>query len=112
MSELSPPTLLAVIGAIGAGTLLLRASFLVGMGERSVQPWMRRVLRPVPAAVLSALVVPAVVLPQGEGLAGFDPASPRLWAGLLAAVVAWRTRNAFLTIGSGMLVLWGLQALG
>jgi len=35
----------------------------------------------------------------------------RLFAGALAAVVAWRTRNVFLTIGVGMGLLWILQAM-
>lgn len=32
-------------------------------------------------------------------------------AGIAAALVAWRTRNMMLTIGAGMAVLWGLQAV-
>jgi len=32
----------------------------------------------------------------------------RLWAGLLATLVAWRTRSTWLTIAVGMLALWGL----
>ncbi|MGH2374135.1 MAG: AzlD domain-containing protein [bacterium] len=34
---------------------------------------------------------------------------PRLIAGVLAAGVAWRTKNVFLTIGVGMALLWILQ---
>ena len=39
------------------------------------------------------------------------PVNPRLLAGLIAGVVAWRTQNIFYTIGAGMLALWGLQGL-
>jgi len=35
----------------------------------------------------------------------------RLLAGLVGALVAWRTRNVLLTLAAGMLALWGLQAL-
>jgi branched-subunit amino acid transport protein len=32
-------------------------------------------------------------------------------AGLIAAAIAWRTRNILLTIASGMLALWFMQWL-
>ena len=35
----------------------------------------------------------------------------RLPAGLLAALVAWRTRNVLLTITAGMVALWLMQWL-
>jgi branched-subunit amino acid transport protein len=36
----------------------------------------------------------------------------RLLAGLVAALIAWRTRSVLLTLGGGMAVLWTLQTLG
>jgi branched-subunit amino acid transport protein len=33
-------------------------------------------------------------------------------AGLVAVVVAWRTKNLFLTMSGGMLVFWILTGLG
>jgi branched-subunit amino acid transport protein len=38
----------------------------------------------------------------------FSLGNARLLAGLLAIVVAWRTRSAMLTIIVGMLALWGI----
>jgi branched-subunit amino acid transport protein len=35
--------------------------------------------------------------------------NPRLLAGLLAIIVAWRTKNVMYTILVGMLALWLLQ---
>ncbi len=61
---------------------------------------MRRALRYVPPAVLAALALPELVLVERSLL--LSPANPRLLAGLLAAIVAWRTRNLWLTIGAGM----------
>ena len=96
---------------IGAGTLLLRLSFigLVGHGQL---PWgLRQALRFVPPAVLSALVVPAVL---GLGHAGGAGAEPVRWlAALVAAAVAWRWGNVLWTMGAGMGVLWlGTALLG
>jgi len=34
-----------------------------------------------------------------------------LLAGLIAIVVAWRTKHALITIGTGMIALWALSAI-
>ena len=59
--------------------------------------------------MLSAIILPELVLKGGELALGWRNA--RLLAGLVAALVAWRTRNVLLTIAVGMAALWGLQAL-
>jgi branched-subunit amino acid transport protein len=33
-------------------------------------------------------------------------------AGLVAALIAWRTRSVLFTLGGGMAALWTLQAVG
>ena len=97
------PTLWIIMMVIGAGTFLIRFSFiwLFGLGE--VHPAVQRALRLVPPSVLSALVLPSIVFPQQ---AAFSMVSPRLWAGVIAALVAWRTKNVLYTIVSGMASLW------
>ena len=75
--------------------------------ERLEMPeWLERALRYVPAATLAGLVFPTLLLQQNQlVLLGND----RLLAGLLAAVVAWRTRNVLLTFAVGLGVLWLLR---
>ncbi len=92
----------------GAGTYAIRASFLA-FAHRLVDlpPMVTRVLRQIPPAVLAALVVPALVRPQGT----FDLWQPELLAGVVAAAVSWRTRNIALTLVVGMAVLVGLQQI-
>jgi branched-subunit amino acid transport protein len=88
----------------GAGTYAMRASFLLAADRLArVPPNVERLLRQIPPAALASLVVPALIRPHGE----LDLFSPRLAAGLVAAVVAWRTRNvaATLVVGMGLLVL-------
>ena len=96
-----------VIVAGGVGTFLLRLSFLA-LFERvgAVPPRLEYALRFVPAAVLAALVVPAVVLTDGGGVA---PA--RAVAGAVAAAVAYRTGSIVATILAGMGVLLALTRL-
>jgi branched-subunit amino acid transport protein len=58
---------------------------------------------------LSAIILPELVMPGGVVDLSF--ANARLWAGLAAALIAWRSRNVLWTIGGGMVILWTLQYL-
>jgi len=80
------------------------------LGRVPIPPLIRRALRFVPPAVLSALIFPELFLQPG-GTLNLSPANPRLLAGALAALVAWRRKNALLAIAAGMLALWILQAV-
>ena len=95
--------------ASGGVTYTLRLSFIVLLGRVALPEVLRRGLRFVPPAVLAAIILPELVLRQGR--LDLAPTTPRLLAGLLAGVIAWRTRNVLLTIGVGMAGLWLLQAL-
>ncbi|RPH62519.1 MAG: AzlD domain-containing protein [Chloroflexi bacterium] len=93
--------------AIGLGTVLLRLSFIYLFGKIEMPDWLRRALRFVPAAVLAALVFPALTHPAGT--LDISLHNVRLLAGLGGALVAWRTRNILWTIAVGMALLWILQ---
>jgi len=80
-----------------------RASFILLFARWPVPALLQRALRYVPAAVFSAILVPALVLSAGSVHLGLD--NPRLLAGILAGAIAWRTRNTLLTIVAGMLSL-------
>lgn len=97
-----------VIVVAGVGTFAMRASFLVAAHRMAVlPPRVRRVLRQIPPAALAALVLPAMVAPEGT----VDLAQAQLPAGVLAALVAWRTRNVALTLVVGMGALVAIRAL-
>jgi branched-subunit amino acid transport protein len=100
---------LAILGA-GAVTFALRLSFMALLGRIEVPPFLERALRYVPAAVLTAVVIP--LLFYQDGALEISLGNERLLAGLLAAVIAWRTRNVLLVLGGGMAALWALQAVG
>jgi branched-subunit amino acid transport protein len=92
----------------GLGTLLLRMSFIV-LEDRLVIPELfRNGLRFVPVAALTALVIPALLLQQGQ--INISLANERLLAGVVATLVAYFSRNVLLTISTGMVTLWALQA--
>ena len=94
----------------GLLTFLTRLSFIALLGRFETPPRLARALRFVPPAILSAVIVPELVLRQGA--LALSPGNERLVAGLAAVLVAWATRNVLATIAVGMGVLWALQALG
>ncbi|MGC8494924.1 MAG: AzlD domain-containing protein [Syntrophobacteraceae bacterium] len=98
-----PEMLWVIILGIGLGSFLIRFSFLWLFGRGSVSPRVERVLRFVPASALSALVLPSFVFGQQ---APFSFENPRLWAGAVAALIAWKSRSVLLTIAAGMVCLW------
>ncbi|HZZ84265.1 MAG TPA: AzlD domain-containing protein [Anaeromyxobacteraceae bacterium] len=100
---------LATFAAAGLLTFLTRLSFIALLGRIEVPPLLSRALRLVPPAVLSAIILPELVIRHG----GLDVSfrNPRLLAGILAAGVALWTRSVLATIAAGMAALWLLQYL-
>jgi len=96
--------------AIGIATFAIRFSFIYLFGQFEIPDSLRRALRFVPPAVLSAIVFPELLMPGG--IFEISLGNGRLLAGVLAALVAWRTKNVVLTILVGMAALYILQALG
>ncbi len=92
----------------GLLTFFIRLSFIALLEKWSPPAWVRRALRFVPPAVLTAIILPELLIRDNH----FVPLNPRLLAGIVAAVVGWRTRNIILTIAFGMASLLLLQALG
>jgi branched-subunit amino acid transport protein len=75
--------------------------------KQRLAPWLERALRYVPAATLSGLVFPALLLQDNKLALSFM--NDRLIAGLVAIVIAYFSRNAILTIAGGLIALWILQ---
>ncbi len=99
---------LLLIG-MGIVTYAIRLSLIVLIGRVDVPPIIQRALRFVPPAVLTAIIFPELLRPGGTFDLSFG--NVRLLAGVLAAGVAWRTKNVLLTIGVGMGALWVLQVV-
>jgi branched-subunit amino acid transport protein len=95
--------------AMGVLTLSLRASFLVLPEKVRLPALLRRALRFVPAAVLTAIYAPELMVQSGAINLTLDNA--RLLAGLVAIAVAWRLRLTFLTIVVGMVALHAFSAI-
>jgi branched-subunit amino acid transport protein len=105
----TPVTLGLIILSMGAVTYAIRLSLIMLLGRVEVPPLVQRALRFVPPAVLSAIIFPELLQPGGT--LNLSLGNPRLLAGALAALVAWRSKNVLLAIALGMLALWILQAV-
>lgn len=97
---------LAICG-MGLITYLLRLSPILLLERVVIGDQALRALRFVPPAVLSAIIFPELLLPGGH--LDVSLGNERLLAGLLAAVVAWYSKNVLWTIAIGMAALWLLQ---
>lgn len=96
-----------VMIAIGVLTFATRLSFIALLERFNVPEGLRRGLGFVPIAVLSAIIAPE--LAAYDGALHLSPLNPRLLAGIVATVVAYKTKNVILTIIVGMAALWVLQ---
>jgi branched-subunit amino acid transport protein len=67
-------------------------------------------LRFVPPAVLTAIIVPAVLNPTGQGI-DVSLTNAYLVGAVVAFAVGWFSNNLLLTILLGMLAFWGWQYL-
>ena len=98
-----------VMIAAGLVTYSTRLSFILLMDRIKAPEWFTKSLRFVPAAVLSAIIVPELFAPKPS--VELYLLNPELISGVLAIAVAWRTKNVILTIGTGMAALLALKAI-
>ncbi len=98
-----------IIVGMGLVTFGTRLTPIVLLGRIEIPVIVQRALRFVPPAVLTAIIVPELLYRNNQ--IDVSVTNLRLLAGLIAIVVAWRTKNALMTIGVGMIALWVLQSL-
>ena len=98
-----------VIIVLAVGTWLMRALPIMLHGAVATPPWAERLLRYVPVAALTALVVPGSLYIKSGAQYEFAPA--RTIAAVVALLVALRTRSVLATLVTGMVVLWIGQAV-
>jgi len=93
----------------GALTFGMRISFIYLFGRFEIPGMVKRALRFVPPAVLSAIIAPALFMPNNT--LDLSLSNHRLIAGAAAILIAWWTKNTLLTILAGMAALLILQLI-
>jgi len=99
----------ATIAGMALVTYLLRASFLLLPASVETPPLLRRALRYVPAAILTAIWAPELAF--DHGVLRLAPDNVRLLAGAVAIAAAWRWRTTSVTIAAGLVALHVLDRL-
>ncbi|WP_035986927.1 AzlD domain-containing protein [Leptolyngbya sp. KIOST-1] len=94
-----------LVAAMALVTFSIRYLLLAFSGRISLSPTLVRALGYVPPVVLTAIVVPAVVLPAGDLWLSWQNA--RLVGAIACVILAVWRQNLLLTIAGGMAVFWG-----
>ncbi|WP_151631941.1 AzlD domain-containing protein [Noviherbaspirillum aerium] len=98
---------LMILG-MAAVTVAIKATIFVLGGRVAFPPWLQQALGFVPVTVLTAIIVPMVLAPRGEGLE-LSWRNPQLVAAIVAILVCAATRRQLLTIMIALLVFFGWQ---
>lgn len=100
-----------LIVVLAIGTWAMRSLPIMLHGHVPHPPWLTRILRYVPVAAMTALVVPASLFAKHDGV--YVAAPERTVAAVVALLVALRSKNVLATLVAGMVALWLTQyALG
>ena len=99
-----------LISGMAIVTFAIRYVMFAVAGRVEFPRWLVNALRYVPPAVLTAIIVPGVLLPAGDNL-NLSYTNPYLVGALFACGVGWLSQNLLLTIVLGMAAFLGWQWL-
>jgi len=97
------------IGGMALVTFLIRYPVLAIVGKIDMPKRIFEALRYVAPSVLAALVIPMVLLPNGQPIQRPFDAIP-LVSTILAALVMWRSKNLLATVIAGIAAFLILRA--
>jgi branched chain amino acid efflux pump len=95
---------------VGILNFMSRVSFIAWFARNDMPPLLTRALRHVPAAMLTAIAVPAVAF-IAPGTLSLTAENAKLVAALVAGLIAWWRMNTVETIVVGMTTLWLMRWL-
>lgn len=98
---------LYLVAGMAVVTFSIRYVLLPLSGRIQFTDSMKRALRYVPPSVLTAIIVPAALIPDGETL-NLTWTNPYLAGAVLTTLIGWFSKNLLLTIVGGMVgfALW------
>ena len=91
----------------GLLTFSMRFVMFSDLAPKQIPGWLQEALSFVPVAVLTAIIVPAVIISPEGGL--MLAGNSKLPAALVAVTAALVTRSVLTTIASGLGSLWVLE---
>ena len=99
---------LYLIAGMAVVTFVIRYSMFAVAGRFEFPDSLNNALRYVPPTVLTAIIVPSVLMPNGEAI-DVSWSNAYLVGAIVAAVIGWTSKNLLLTIVVGMTVFFGWQ---
>lgn len=102
MNAQTDPWTLAVIAGLAGVTVLTRCFFFILDRPWSLPDWAHKALNYAPVAALAGVVLPEVVMTQGQLTATWQDA--RLFAALAGAAIFFWRRSVLYTLLGGMAV--------
>ncbi len=97
-----------LIGAMAVVTFLIRYPLLAFSNRIKLPAQLIEALNYLPPAILTAIVVPAVLIPTGDKIL-LNYTNARLVGAIAAILIGWRTKNLLATIIGGMLTFFVWQ---
>lgn len=99
-----------IIIGMGIVTFFTRFASAVLFRKTGVPVWFERWMKHVPTAILTALIIPTLVLPKGY--IDVSTQNHYLLAGVVAAFAAYRYRSVVVTMGLGLATMLSMRWFG
>lgn len=101
--------IISIILGMAVVTYITRFGCLFLFRHTGMPPFLKGWLKHIPTAVLTALIIPGLLLPKGY--LDISLHNHYLLAGILAALVAYKSRNIMATVGLGIMAMMSLHWL-
>lgn len=101
-------TLVVILG-LAIVTVVTRSFFFISRRNFRLPHWAQRGLQYAPIAALSAVIVPEIVMTQGQLISTFQDA--RIYGALTGAAIFYWSRNTLACIVGGMAVYLPLRLM-
>lgn len=102
------PEIILTILVMAAATFFTRFTSPALLGNAGGYPWLNRLLKHMPTAILTALIAPMLFSPQGY--IDFSIGNHYLIAGIISAFLAYRRQSPIVTMGAGMAVMLSMRS--
>lgn len=99
-----------IIMGMAAVTFFTRFASAIFFRKTGVPVWFERWMRHVPTGILTALIVPALLLPKGY--LDISMQNHYLLAGMVAILVAYRYKSIIVTMGFGLATMLSMRWFG
>lgn len=99
-----------IIMGMAAVTFFTRFASVALFQQTGVPAWFERWMKHVPTGILTALIMPTLLLPKGYVDVSLQ--NHYLVAGIVSALAAYLFRNVIITMSLGLITMLSLRLLG